>query len=180
MLNNFITCSLIIATAVICGALLERTNQRFHYEIHGEEGGITVKVDRNNGERCLMNEGIVRAADWHDRVFMNPVPLNRCDGAKPNPKYNPLFERKESLKLQKQEDNPYLKPFGINDKEVNDGAKAFNFEEKPANITGMFDDLIPKNAKKLPSPASIDYVEMAKEFGGKLQEPITTNSQTPK
>ena len=79
MLNNYIICSLIISFAIICGSFVERTNQRFHYEVHGDQMGLTVKVDRTNGERCLMNEGAVRVVDnWRDMVKSYPVPLNLC------------------------------------------------------------------------------------------------------
>jgi hypothetical protein len=122
MLNNFITCSLIIASAIICGALLERTNQRFHYEIHGDDIGFTVKVDKTNGERCLMNEGAVRAVvNWQDMVKRYPVPLNLCDGDKGNRIV--FLDEAPRIMNSQNPNNKAEGPFGI------------------------YDDLVPKNKK---------------------------------
>jgi hypothetical protein len=114
MLNNFITCSLIISSAIIFGSFLERTSQRFHYEVHGDELGLTVKVDRNNGVRCLMNEGAVRVVDnWRDMVKRYSVPLNLCDDSKGN---RIVFLDESQRVMNSQNPNSKVEgPFGIYD-----------------------------------------------------------------
>jgi hypothetical protein len=79
MLDNSLKASLIIASSIITSAFVLKLNTKFHYETHGDRMGFTVKVDRNTGQRCLVQEGAVRViSNWREMANSYPVPLNLC------------------------------------------------------------------------------------------------------
>jgi hypothetical protein len=79
MLDNSLKASLIISSSIIFSAFVLKVNANYHYETHGDRMGFTVKVDRNTGQRCLVQEGAVRViGNWREMANSYPVPLNLC------------------------------------------------------------------------------------------------------
>lgn len=79
MLNTLEKLILLMAIILASGMLLERFKPEYHYEIHGDNMGFSVRVNKTNGERCLLREGAVRAiSNWRDLAKNYPVPLELC------------------------------------------------------------------------------------------------------
>ena len=79
MSKNIEKLIILIAIILVSGMLLERFKPDYHYEIHGEQMGFSVRVNKTNGERCLLREGAVRSiSNWRDLAKTYPVPLNVC------------------------------------------------------------------------------------------------------
>lgn len=79
MFTDLKVSAMLIAGAIIVGSFLDRTKPEYHYEIHGDRAGFTVRINKTSGQRCLLNEGAVRVVgNWRDMAREHPVPLNIC------------------------------------------------------------------------------------------------------
>ena len=119
MTSEILKSALIVSTSIVVYAIMDRSKPEFHFEIHGDRAGFSVRTNSVTGDRCLLNEGAVRSVQgWEAMAKYYPVPLELCDAAKKTPIIFP--EAKNS-------GNPYLTP-------KSNGEGPF----------GAFDDLVPK------------------------------------
>lgn len=85
MNSEILKSALIISTSMLVYAIMDRSKPEFHFEIHGDQAGFSVRINRVTGERCLMNEGAVRSVNgWEKMAKLYPVPLELCNSAKEN------------------------------------------------------------------------------------------------
>jgi hypothetical protein len=123
MTNEILKSSLIISASIFIYAIMDRSKPDFHFEIHGNEAGFSVRTNSVTGDRCLLNEGAVRIVQgWEGMAKNYPVPLELCDVTKKN---SVVFLDKTGWET--------ISPIP---KSTGDGP------------LGIFDDLIPENKKK--------------------------------
>lgn len=85
-----------------------------------------MRINKKNGERCLLKEGAVRVApNWSALAKLHPVPLTLCENL---------------LESDIPENNPFLKKNKNNMGHKENSSDAFS----PQN---EFEHLIPKNSK---------------------------------
>jgi len=83
MMTDLRVSSMIIATSIIIGSIIDRTKPEYHYEFHGDSIGFTVQTNKTTGHRCLLNEGAVRVVtNWRDMAKNYNIPLKLCNGSK--------------------------------------------------------------------------------------------------
>lgn len=123
MTNVILKASLIFSVSILVSSAIERLSPNYNFEVHGGQFGFTVRSNKTNGDRCLLDEGAVRATkDWYKLAHAYPVPLKICDDAKKN-------------RIVFLDEPPKI----TNDETPN---------SKAEGPFGIFDDLIPDKNKK--------------------------------
>lgn len=123
MTNEIFKASVILAGAILISNTIVGLSPDYHFEVHGDQMGFTVRSNKTNGDRCLLDEGAVRAMkDWYMLAHVYPVPLKLCDDAMRN---RIVFSDEAPKTTNDQIPNSKVqRPFGI------------------------FDDLVPEKNKK--------------------------------
>jgi hypothetical protein len=123
MTNEILKSALIISASILVYAIMDRSKPDFHFEIHGDQAGFSVRTNSVTGDRCLLNEGAVRSVQgWEGMAKHYPVPLELCNSAKEN---RVVFSDKTGWET--------ISPTP---------------KSKSEGPIGMFDHLVPENKKK--------------------------------
>ena len=90
MKNQVFNSSIVIAISIVCSAALYKTKPDFYFD---KDSFATVRINRTNGERCLLADGVFRTWSVDDiqkeierikyELNYKKAPLDFCSGEIP-------------------------------------------------------------------------------------------------